>query len=148
MHSSSSLLAPTMPCSSISSQSRFHVHWTPVVCLPVKDLLLWFLFHVYFYVLFITSKTKEIVVASCRSGPVLLPVSIEVVDVGVVSIYMYLGLVWTENMDMLYRKGQSHAYFLRWLGFFTICRKLLQMFYRSMFASVLFCAVVCWEGSM
>lgn len=51
-------------------------------------------------------------------------------------------------MDTICRKGQSRLYFLRKLGSFDICRKLLQMFYlQSVVASVLFYAVVCWGGS-
>ena len=83
----------------------------------------------------------------------LQPVSIEGVDVEVVRTYKYLGLQldekldWTANMEALYRKAQSRLYFLRRLGSFNICKKLLQMFYQSVVASVLFYAVVCWGGS-
>ena len=100
-----------------------------------------------------TSKTKEMVVDFRRKKPHLQPVSIEGVDVEVVRTYKYLGLQlddrldWTANMDTLHRKGQSRLYFLRRLGSFNICKKLLQMFYQSVVASVLFYAVVCWGGS-
>lgn len=100
-----------------------------------------------------SSKTKEIVVDFRRKKPHFQPVSIEGVDVEVVRTYKYLGLQlddkldWTENMDSLCRKGQSRLYFLRRLGSFNICKKLLQMFYQSVVASVLFYAVVCWGGS-
>lgn len=83
----------------------------------------------------------------------LQPVSIEGVDVEVVRTYKYLGLQldnkldWTANIDTLHRKGQSRLYFLRRLGSFNIYKKLLQMFYQSVVASVLFYAVVCWGGS-
>ena len=88
-----------------------------------------------------------------RKKPQLQPVSIEGVDVEVVRTYKYLGLQlddtldWTANLDAVQRKGQSRLYFLRRLGSFNICKKLLQMFYQSMVASVLFFAVVCWGGS-
>ncbi|KAI3367276.1 hypothetical protein L3Q82_008321 [Scortum barcoo] len=39
-------------------------------------------------------------------------------------------------------------YFLRRLRSFNICSKLLQMFYQSVVASVLFYTVVCWGGSI
>ncbi|KAI4875625.1 hypothetical protein NFI96_009276 [Prochilodus magdalenae] len=66
----------------------------------------------------------------------------------------YLGLHlderldWTANTDILYRKGQSRLYFLRRLGSFNVCRKLLQMFYQTVVSSCLFYAVVCWGGSI
>ncbi|KAK0137273.1 RNA-directed DNA polymerase from mobile element jockey [Merluccius polli] len=100
-----------------------------------------------------TSKTKEMVVDFRRKKPHLQPVSIEGVDVEVVRTYKYLGLQlddkldWTANMEAVHRKGQSRLYFLRRLGSFNICKKLLQMFYQSVVASVLFHAVVCWGGS-
>ena len=100
-----------------------------------------------------TSKTKEMVVDFRRKKPHLQPVSIEGVDVEVVRTYKYLGLQldnkldWTANMEAVHRKGQSRLYFLRRLGSFNICKKLLQMFYQSVVASVRFYAVVCWGGS-
>ncbi|XP_051254013.1 uncharacterized protein LOC127362380 [Dicentrarchus labrax] len=51
---------------------------------------------------------------------------------------------WRRTVCM---KGQSRLYFLKRLGSFNICKKLLQMFYQSVVASVLFYAVVCWGGS-
>ncbi|KAI4895043.1 hypothetical protein NFI96_016161 [Prochilodus magdalenae] len=44
--------------------------------------------------------------------------------------------------------GQSRLYFLRRLGSFNVCRKLLQMFYQTVVSSCLFYAVVCWGGSI
>lgn len=99
------------------------------------------------------TKTKELVVDFRRSKPHMQPVSIEGVNVEVVSTYKYLGvhldnkLDWSANSDALYRKGQSRLYFLRRLRSFNICSKLLRMFYQSVIASVLFYAVVCWGGS-
>ena len=48
--------------------------------------------------------------------------------------------------SLLFRKGQSKLFFLRRLRSFNMCRRLLQMFYQSVVASVLFFAVVCWGG--
>ena len=96
---------------------------------------------------------KEMVVDFRMKKPHLQPVSIEGVDVEVVRTYRYLGLQldvkldWTANVNTLHRKGQSRLYFLRRLGSFNICKKLLQMFYQSVVASVLFYAVVCWGGN-
>ncbi|XP_066512309.1 NLR family CARD domain-containing protein 3-like [Hoplias malabaricus] len=101
-----------------------------------------------------TSKTKEMVVDIRRSKPVLLPVTIDGVDVEVVDTYKYLGLHldnkldWSANTEALYKKGQSRLCFLRRLGSFNVCSKLLKMFYQTVVASVLFYAVVCWGGSI
>ncbi|KAI4901901.1 hypothetical protein NFI96_022255 [Prochilodus magdalenae] len=76
------------------------------------------------------------------------------VDVEVVRSYKYLGvhlderLDWSVNIDTVYKKAQSRLYFLRRLGSFRICQKLLLMFYQSVVASVLFYAVVCWGDSI
>ncbi|KAI4896389.1 hypothetical protein NFI96_003559 [Prochilodus magdalenae] len=101
-----------------------------------------------------TSKTKEMVVNFRRARPLTQPVFIEGVEVEMVRTYRYLGLHlderldWTANTDILYRKGQSRLYFLRRLGSFNVCRKLLQMFYQTVVSSCLFYAVVCWGGSI
>lgn len=70
-----------------------------------------------------------------------------------VNTYKFLGvhinnkLDWTDNTDALYRKGQSKLFFLRRLRSFNVCTRLLQTFYQSVVASVLFFAVVCWGGN-
>ncbi|KAI4897529.1 hypothetical protein NFI96_003922 [Prochilodus magdalenae] len=101
-----------------------------------------------------TSKTKEMVLGFRRARPLTQPVFIEGVEVEMVRTYRYLGLHlderldWSANTDILYRKGQSRLYFLRRLGSFNICRKLLQMFYQTVVSSCLFYAVVCWGGNI
>ncbi|KAI4884378.1 hypothetical protein NFI96_000288 [Prochilodus magdalenae] len=101
-----------------------------------------------------TFKTKELVVDFRRVRPLTQPVSIEGVQVEMVKTYRYLELHlderldWSANTDILYRKGQSRLYFLRRLGSFNICRKLLQMFYQTVVSSCLLYAVVCWGGSI
>lgn len=45
----------------------------------------------------------------------------------------------------LYRKRQSRLFFLRRLN---VCTRLLQVFYQSVVASVIFFAVVCWGGGI
>ncbi|KAI3361247.1 hypothetical protein L3Q82_012919, partial [Scortum barcoo] len=57
-------------------------------------------------------------------------------------------LDWTTHTSHLFGKTQSRMYFLRRLRSFNICSKLLQMFYQSVVASVLFYTVVCWGGSI
>ncbi|KAI4880858.1 hypothetical protein NFI96_024792 [Prochilodus magdalenae] len=100
------------------------------------------------------TKTKEMCIDFRRSRPSQQPISIKGVDVEVVRSYRYLGvhlderLDWSVNTDMVYKKAQSRLYFLRRLGSFRICQKLLLMFYQSVVASILFYAVVCWGGSI
>ncbi|KAI4902349.1 hypothetical protein NFI96_003952 [Prochilodus magdalenae] len=100
------------------------------------------------------TKTKEMCIVFRRSWPSQQPISIKGVDVEVVRSYRYLGvhlderLDWSVNTDIVYKKAQSRLYFLRRLGSFRICQKLLLMFYQSVVASVLFYAVVCWGGSI
>ncbi len=75
-----------------------------------------------------TSKTKDMGWTS-RGPPHLQLVSIEGVDVEVVSIYKYLGLQlddkldWTADTDILYNKGQNWLYFLRRLWSLKSFRK-------------------------
>ncbi|KAI4898474.1 hypothetical protein NFI96_008605, partial [Prochilodus magdalenae] len=101
-----------------------------------------------------TKEAKEMVVDFRRARPLTQPVFIEGVEVEMVRTYRYLGLHlderldWSANTDILYRKGRSRLYFLRRLGSFNICRKLLQMFYQTVVSSCLFYAVVCWGGSI
>ncbi|KAI3362900.1 hypothetical protein L3Q82_011492, partial [Scortum barcoo] len=79
---------------------------------------------------------------------------LEGAEVEAVDSYRYLGLWldnkldWTTHTSHLYGKTQSRMYFLRRLRSFNICSKLLQMFYQSVVASVLFYTVVCWGGSI
>ncbi|KAI3355656.1 hypothetical protein L3Q82_004249 [Scortum barcoo] len=82
------------------------------------------------------------------------PVLLEGAEVEAVDSYRYLGLWldnkldWTTHTSHLYGKTESRMYFLRRLRSFNICSKLLQMFYQSVVASVLFYTVVCWGGSI
>ena len=50
-------------------------------------------------------------------------------------------------MRQLFKKAQSRMYFVRRLRSFTICKKLLGIFYQSVVTSVLSYAVACWGGS-
>lgn len=101
-----------------------------------------------------TSKTKEMVVdfGKNRSKPV--PVSIRGTEMELVPSLRYLGVQldnkmdWKQHIDMLYKKGQSHLYFLRRLRYFNICKPLLCTIYQSVVASALLFSVVSWrEGA-
>ncbi|KAI4889418.1 hypothetical protein NFI96_008497 [Prochilodus magdalenae] len=101
------------------------------------------------------TKTKEMCIDFRRSRPSQQPISIKGVDVEVVRSYRYLGvhlderLDWSVNTDMVYKEAQSRLYFLRRLGSFRICQKLLLMFYQSVVASVLLSMLWCvGEGSI
>ncbi|KAI3367638.1 hypothetical protein L3Q82_026475 [Scortum barcoo] len=100
------------------------------------------------------TTTKELVIDFGRSRPRPRPVLLEGAEVEAVDSYRYLGLWidnkldWTTHTSHLYGKTQSRMYFLRRLRSFNICSKLLQMFYQSVVASVLFYTVVCWGGSI
>src|SRR4029434_3895410 len=89
-----------------------------------------------------------------RSHPPLLPVSIKEVSVEVLNTYKYLGvhldnkLDWSANIDAIYKNVQSRLYFLRRSRSFNVCNKLLRMIYRSVVASILLYAVVCWVGRL
>ncbi|KAI4903270.1 hypothetical protein NFI96_006852, partial [Prochilodus magdalenae] len=93
-----------------------------------------------------TSKTKEMVVDFRRARPLTEPVFIKGVEVEMVKTYRYLRLHldekldWSANTDILYRKGQSRLYFLRRLGSFNICRKLLHRLWCPAVSSMLWCA--------
>lgn len=48
----------------------------------------------------------------------------------------------------MYKKGKSRLYFLRRFRSFNVCSTMLQMFYHSVVASVIFSAVVCWGSRL
>ena len=101
-----------------------------------------------------TSKTKEMVMDFRRSPPPLVPVVIEGQKVETVFTHKHLGvhldnkLDWSKNSYEVYKKGQSRFFFFRGLKSFHVCNRLLQIFYQSVMASVLFYAVACWGGSI
>ncbi len=55
---------------------------------------------------------------------------------------------WAHSTEALLRKGQSRLFFLRRLRSFSVCNRLLQIFYQSVVASALFFAVGCWGGGI
>jgi len=92
------------------------------------------------------AKTKQLVVDFRKQPTHPKPVSIRGIEVDIVEEYKYLGvhtdnkMDWTKNTEALYKKGQS----LQRLRSFTVCKTMLQIFYHSVVASVIFYAVVCW----
>ncbi|KAK5866698.1 hypothetical protein PBY51_020867 [Eleginops maclovinus] len=100
------------------------------------------------------SKTKELVLDFRRSMKrSLTPITIRGEEVEVVNSYKFLGvqlnnkLDWSDNTDALFRKAQSKLFFLKGLRSFNVCTRLLQTFYQSVVASVLFFAGLCWGGN-
>ncbi|KAI4899630.1 hypothetical protein NFI96_014632 [Prochilodus magdalenae] len=144
-----------LQASQVAAQALEHQR-PPALCLgQVEDLLKELL-----NLLLSNSQLNKSLETHCKSPqqrpsrPSQQPISIKGVDVEVVRSYRYLGvhlderLDWSVNTDIVYKKAQSRLYFLRRLGSFGICQKLLLMFYQSVVASVLFYAVVCWGGSI
>ena len=84
----------------------------------------------------------------------LIPVSIQRVSVDIVEDYKYQGihtvnkLNWIKNTTALYRKGQSHLYFLRWLMSFNICHTMIRMFYKFVVVGAILFAVVFWGSRL
>ena len=99
-------------------------------------------------------KTKELVVDLRRAKAPETPVSIQGVSVDMVEDYKYLRiridnkLDWSKNTEAVYKKGQSRLYFLRRLRSFNICWTMLRMFYKSVLASAIMFAVVCWGSRL
>ena len=99
------------------------------------------------------SKTKEMVMdfrTTRRVPPVPHIIIGEVVEF--VDNYKFLGvhlnssLDWLDNAGAIYSKGKSRLFFLRRLRSFGVCNRMLQMFYQSVMASVLFFGITCWGG--
>ncbi|TWW65156.1 hypothetical protein D4764_21G0000560 [Takifugu flavidus] len=57
-------------------------------------------------------------------------------------------LEWSTNTDAVYKKAMSRLYFLRRLKSFSVCSRMLQMFYQSVMASTIFFAAVCWGAGI
>ncbi|TWW67116.1 hypothetical protein D4764_02G0001570 [Takifugu flavidus] len=75
-------------------------------------------------------------------------------DVEIVPSYRFLGvqldnkLEWSTNTDAVYKKAMSRLYFLRRLRSFSVCSRMLHMFYQSVMASTIFFAAVCWGAGI
>ncbi|TWW65250.1 hypothetical protein D4764_21G0001500 [Takifugu flavidus] len=57
-------------------------------------------------------------------------------------------LEWSTNTDAVYKKTMSRLYFLRRLRSFSVCSRMLHMFYQSVMASTIFFAAVCWGAGI
>ncbi|KAK1795650.1 hypothetical protein P4O66_001145 [Electrophorus voltai] len=94
-------------------------------------------------------KPKEMVVDFRKLRPPLSPVTIDGVDVEVVSTLKYLGmhldikLDWSSNTCAVFKKGQNRLYFLRRQSSFGVRSRLLWTFYQSVVFSAMFYAIVC-----
>lgn len=89
------------------------------------------------------SKTKEMVISFHRKTSQIIPVNIQGLDIQMVTTYKYLGvhlnkLDWSNNTEVLYKKGQS-LHLLRRLRSFGMCSLLLKSFYNTVVASVVVC---------
>ncbi|TWW80440.1 hypothetical protein D4764_01G0002550 [Takifugu flavidus] len=100
------------------------------------------------------TKMKEMVVDFRKSKSPPSPVCISGKDVEIVSSYRFLGvqldnkLEWSINTDAVYKKAMSRLYFLRRLRSFSVCSRMLHMFYQSVMASTIFFAAVCWGAGI
>lgn len=68
-------------------------------------------------------------VAQCRQKLVDFEFESKMVGFQYLGMQLHARLDWSYSEDTMCRKGQSTLYFLRWLGSFNICYKLLQMFW-------------------
>jgi len=102
------------------------------------------------FLLLNTTKTKELVVDFRRSKTPYQSVCIDGGEIETVQTCKYLGVVlnnkleWSANIEAVYRRGQSHLYFLRGFRSFSVCSDMMCMFYHTIIESALFYAVVCW----
>uniref|UniRef100_A0A1A8MF94 Reverse transcriptase domain-containing protein n=1 Tax=Nothobranchius pienaari TaxID=704102 RepID=A0A1A8MF94_9TELE len=99
-------------------------------------------------------KTQELVIDFRKKKQTFSPVVIKGQPVEIVETYKYLGvyldnkLNWKRNSHAVVKKAQSRLFFLRKLRSFDISRRLLNVFYQGIMASVLFYAVLCWGRSL
>lgn len=94
------------------------------------------------------TKTKELVVDFRKQGTYLNPVSINGKEVDIVDNYKCLGihidnkLDCTEDIDAVFKKGQSCLYILRRLRSLNICRNMLNGVQRYLLLSAV--TFRCW----
>ena len=88
------------------------------------------------------TKTKEIVVDFRRDPPPPRPLVINGEEVEIVGEYKYLDSIidckldWSPNALALLKKGNQPLYFMKKLKSFSVCPKLLELFYKSTVESV------------
>ena len=74
-------------------------------------------------------------------------------EVKIVSKYKYLGTIfdklkWDDNTEEIVKKGQQRLYLLQKLNYFSVDQKILTLFYKSFFESVLSFSFICWFYSL
>ena len=62
-------------------------------------------------------------------------------------MHLNSSLDWSDNAQAIHSKGKSRLFLLRRLRSFGVCNRMLQMFYQSVMASVLFFGITCWGGN-
>ena len=106
------------------------------------------------HVLLNVSKTKEIVVDFRRDPPPPRPLVINGEEVEIVGEYKYLGSIidckldWSPNALVLLKKGNQPLYFMKKLKSFSVCPKLLELFYKSTVESVVTFNSLCHFGGL
>ncbi len=71
-----------------------------------------------------------------------------------VDMYKYLAvhvnnkLDWSDNISVLYKKGQSRLQLLMRLIKFGVCRLIWKNVYKTVVASATFFAVISWSGGI
>ena len=100
------------------------------------------------------SKTKEIVVDFRRDPPTPRPLVINGEEVEIMGEYKYLGSIidckldWSPNAMAHLKKGNQRLYFMKKLKSFSVCSKLLELFYWSTAESVVTFNSLCYLGSL
>jgi hypothetical protein len=98
-------------------------------------------------------KTKEMIVDFRRGANIHECLVINNEEVERVSNYKYLGtvidnrLVFTENVNLIYKKANSRLYHLRKLHSLHTDTKIIELFYRSMLESVISFGIAVWYGN-
>ena len=89
------------------------------------------------HLLLIVSKTKETVVDFGRAPPTPCPLAIYGEEVATVREYKYLGSIinaksyWSPNA-LVFLKGNQQLYLMKQLKPFSICPKLLELFFNNL----------------
>ena len=98
-------------------------------------------------------KTKEMIIDFRKASNQSEPIVINEKQVERVNSFKYLGVVidskmtWTENIDNIITKLKPRMYCLRKLRSFNVDNNLLQIFYSSIFNSVISFGISCWGGN-
>ena len=99
------------------------------------------------------SKTKEIVVDFRTKTTPIAPLVINGDVIEQVDSFKFLGttishdLKWEDNITTCVKKAQQRLFFLRRLKKFGLCRKILELFYRSTIESILTFSIAVWYGT-